>query len=371
MKIFLAFAFLIKFSTSVPVNNGQLDNANLTEFMGSRIYVPGEDLTRFGINSDNTTIFEAQFAPHFGVNNGQIMTFAIWTSVNTAKLVFFHGKTYEERTRFDLSQAPEILKHDKFDNERPTVLYLHGYLENLECESIHVIVDAYLQRNDHNIIVLDWSKLAYGLYFMGAVPNLQKLSDPLSDSILDLINAGLDINKLHVVGHSLGGQLAGATAKHIKEKSNKALKLRRISALDPAFPGFYPQMFYNHIDKYDAKFVDVIHTNGAMAGAPISTGTVDFWPNSGEFLQPGCMEAVCSHHRSWRYWAESVASKDGEQNFPAVKCTSWSDFKTGRCDEDNFTYMGIACPTTVVGDYYLETNKAGPYAKGTAGMDFY
>lgn len=34
--------------------------------------------------------------------------------------------------------------------------------------------------------------------------------------------------------------------------------------------------------------VDVIHTDAGLYGAPRSTGTVDFWPNSGKTLQPGC-----------------------------------------------------------------------------------
>lgn len=34
--------------------------------------------------------------------------------------------------------------------------------------------------------------------------------------------------------------------------------------------------------------VDVIHTDAWLYGAPVSTGTVDFWPNGGVTLQPGC-----------------------------------------------------------------------------------
>lgn len=34
--------------------------------------------------------------------------------------------------------------------------------------------------------------------------------------------------------------------------------------------------------------VDVIHTDAWLYGAPVSTGTIDFWPNSGKTLQPGC-----------------------------------------------------------------------------------
>lgn len=43
-----------------------------------------------------------------------------------------------------------------------------------------------------------------------------------------------------------------------------------------------------HIDKNDAEFVDIIHTDANFYGAPMATGTIDFWPNGGVRFQPGC-----------------------------------------------------------------------------------
>ena len=80
----------------------------------------------------------------------------------------------------------------------------------------------------------------------------------LADTFLELINRGLDVNKLHIVGHSLGGQLAGIVARKIKEKSNKTFKLKRITALDPAFPPFYPGLIYKPLNKKDADLVGKI-----------------------------------------------------------------------------------------------------------------
>lgn len=45
---------------------------------------------------------------------------------------------------------------------------------------------------------------------------------------------------------------------------------------------------YDHLSDKDAQFVDIIHTDAGLYGQPISTGTVDFWPNSGKTLQRGC-----------------------------------------------------------------------------------
>lgn len=111
---------------------------------------------------------------------------------------------FEQNKIFDLNRAVDILKQPEFDNSKPTVLYLHGFLETPDVESIHVIVDAYQVRNDHNIIVLDWGELADGSYLFEALPNALKLGEVLSEQVLSMINEGLDASKLHIVGHSLG-----------------------------------------------------------------------------------------------------------------------------------------------------------------------
>lgn len=57
--------------------------------------------------------------------------------------------------------------------------------------------------------------------------------------------------------------------------------------LDPAYPLFERASPSGRLDRSDATFVDVIHTNaGTLAewrvGFPFSVGHADFWPNGGE-----------------------------------------------------------------------------------------
>lgn len=42
------------------------------------------------------------------------------------------------------------------------------------------------------------------------------------------------------------------------------------------------------LNKADADMVDAIHTDSWLYGDPFCCGTVDFWPNGGRTLQPGC-----------------------------------------------------------------------------------
>lgn len=90
--------------------------------------------------------------------------------------------------------------------------------------------------------------------------------------------------------------------------------------------------------------VDVIHTDAGVLGADKDSGTVDFWPNGG-IDQPGCNnplldEPTCNHARSWRYFAESVATP--KKIFFAMKCTNYDTFKQINCtDNVRLNNMGI------------------------------
>lgn len=61
--------------------------------------------------------------------------------------------------------------------------------------------------------------------------------------------------------------------------------------LDPASPMFeYIGGNASRLDASDADFVDVIHTAGGAAGYYGVLGDVDFYPNGGTPLMPGCKD---------------------------------------------------------------------------------
>lgn len=274
-------------------------------------------------------------------------------SLDSVKFMFFYGNKSNEHKNFSLNELGELTKHSKFNSVRPTVLYFHGYIEHMTDEHIEVIVDAYLTRGDHNLIMVDWNDMADGSYLLDALPNAIKLGKMIGGKIVELANNGFDIGKIHLVGHSLGGQLVGYIGRTVIQKSEKKLKIKRITALDPAFPGFYPAIFGTHLSHKDAEFVDIIHTDAWLYGSPSSTATADFWPNAGKTLQPGCPKRnykmlsdndLCSHRRSWRFWAESVKEKS-TPSFQSVRCESWAKFKDGDFDRRApVALMGIDCP---------------------------
>ena len=66
------------------------------------------------------------------------------------------------------------------------------------------------------------------------------------------------------------------------------LKRSLFTALDPVGIAFFAFGNPYRLDKSDADFLDVIHTDASHYGVGIPIGHVDFYPNGGRRVQPGC-----------------------------------------------------------------------------------
>lgn len=143
----------------------------------------------------------------------------------------------------------------------------------------------------------------------------------------------------------------------------------RITGLDPAHPCFREGEEINGLQRGDALFVDIIHSNCGVLGRRSPLGDVDFFPNGRHPLQPGCISIICSHARSWEFYAETVVPGN-ELNFLATRCDSYTSLKAGKCGGE-LVPMGYAVPTTAKGDYFLVTNSVKPYGMGAALFDLY
>uniref|UniRef100_A0A2H1V975 SFRICE_028838 n=1 Tax=Spodoptera frugiperda TaxID=7108 RepID=A0A2H1V975_SPOFR len=294
--------------------------------------------------------------------------------IEDVKLRFYNGQTVDQHVDIPLSQAEQLMQVGIFNHDSPTVFYIHGYVEVPDQESIKTIVNAYLQtKPGTNVILLDWSEMAQGSYTFSAVWNAKKVGPAVAEQLNKLIDLGLPLEKLHIIGFSLGCHVAGYTARELKTRYNKLVK--RVTALDPAYPSFYPNtIFLQHVNAGDAEFVDAIHTDGGGYGAPVPTGTADFWPNGGLRKQPGCPlfapiplsdENLCSHWRSWQYYAESVRNPEA---FPASPALSYMYFQLNPNRAQGMKYMGYGCDSNARGNYYLTTNSQAPFARGMNGI---
>ncbi|KAL6436730.1 hypothetical protein ACFW04_004868 [Cataglyphis niger] len=270
-------------------------------------------------------------------------------------LRIYVGTTIDEYVDYSLKNTDALLSRIQYS--KPTMLYIHGYTEHLEKESVQTIVQAYLKRNDHNIIAVDYGKLVSNSY-LNAVRNVPNVAAALTVTLDNMIVSGLDSEKLHIVSHSLGSQVAGYIGRSV------SFQIPRITGLDPAGP------FFNYLEPRltftDARFVDIIHTDVRFYGIAKITGTVDFFPNGGLRVQPGCplnttintKQDFCSHHRSWRFYAESLTD---ESAFQGVECPSLYYFYSGKCNNNTRVIMGYGTSNNAQGSIYLVTADQSPF----------
>lgn len=150
-----------------------------------------------------------------------------------------------------------------------------------------------------------------------------------------------DLSNVHFIGHSLGSHMAGYAGHCLQNRFH--LKLGRITGLDPAAPLFAETPRIVRLDRSDADFVDVIHTDISLFGGlglRQRIGHVDFYPNGGTD-NPGCEGKLkeyldnsestlianmqqflgCNHIRSYQFLTESI--RNTKCPFMAITCPSF------------------------------------------------
>uniref|UniRef100_A0A8C1A7B9 PLAT domain-containing protein n=1 Tax=Cyprinus carpio carpio TaxID=630221 RepID=A0A8C1A7B9_CYPCA len=147
-------------------------------------------------------------------------------------------------------------------------------------------------------------------------------------------SANVPLEKLHLLGYSLGAHVAGFAG-----------------SLDPAGPNFEGVHAHRRLSPDYAHFVEVLHTFtqgslGLSIGIEQPVGHVDIYPNGGSF-QPGCnlrgaLEKIasygilalnnairCEHERSVHLFIDSLLN-EGEAS-RAYSCGSNDMFNCGMC----------------------------------------
>ncbi|XP_026733202.1 pancreatic lipase-related protein 3-like [Trichoplusia ni] len=252
----------------------------------------------------------------------------------------------------------------------PVKILIHGYTGYRDFSPNTEIRPAYLKCCNYNIISIDYNPIAREPCYIEAARNTELVGKCTAQLIDQLVQKhDFNLSQFHVIGFSLGGQAAGFIGDYLTSGL-----LDRITGLDPALPLFVTTDPKKKIDKSDAKFVDVLHTNALEKGKLESSGTVDFYANGG-ITQPGCRttredtKSGCSHGRAPQYYAESINTEVG---FYAAKCYSWITYMIGWCELFNSAddvLFGEHVPLDAKGLYFFRTNSEAPYARGTNNKD--
>ncbi|XP_050677746.1 pancreatic lipase-related protein 3-like [Leptidea sinapis] len=243
---------------------------------------------------------------------------------------------------------------------RPIVILIHGYMETSDGVMVQALGTEFLKISDLNVFALD-GRNVIGLEYLRSSTYVRFMGEELGRLLSGVIKRGKNASMITLIGHSLGAHVAGVAGEKVKQDTGQTIG--RITGLDPAGPCFSNVTLDNRLDKTDAEYVDIIHTNGGILGMKDPVGHKDFFPNNG-MSQPDCYLSTCDHSRAWELYAESI---NNPRRFPARKCDSWSEFQSGSCMKNEVSYMGINSRKGSSGLYFLTTGSASPFGLGAAG----
>jgi len=303
-----------------------------------------------------------------------------------SKIKFFLWTRQNPSDYDTVELTEESLANSHFDSRHPTIILAHGWNSHGQGFGGD-LSEAYLQVGEFNVFAIEWGDLETWANYPQAAIRTRAVGEHSANLVKILSDVGA-FNKIHVVGHSLGAHVGGFLAKKVQEMGLGTLD--RVTGLDPAEPLFDIAGPHDRIDKSDAKFVDIIHTNSGMLwngclSIKKSIGHVDIYPAGGSH-QPGCVEACiipdimcynitiedlikggCSHNRAIQYHKESITATGGAQ-FLAWHCHSWEDFQAGDCCDGEQVVMGQWIESrSPEGKYFLNVRDEKPYALGEAG----
>merc|ERR1712130_385351 len=214
------------------------------------------------------------------------------SEINPELVLWSDGGWIPIRNKSDFDQL--------YNRQKKTVVAIHGWSPTAKkYQHMEVFSDLFsiLGNNEFNKLAIDWKKGSSGLNYPLAYNNMRVVGHIMAHKFIDY---DVEMEHLHLIGHSLGAHMSGYIGKLVQTFQN-GRKIGRITGLDPAGPGFdFPSFWYKKYDNLtlthlwhtDAQFVDVIHTDSGKFGnghygLEKSLGHADFYPSNGRD-QPFC-----------------------------------------------------------------------------------
>ncbi|KAB0794898.1 hypothetical protein PPYR_11737 [Photinus pyralis] len=321
------------------------------------LFVINMCITLLCASSDSSAIGNSSNVKGTTLNIG-ICNFRLGRNCGQSNVTFYlYTNNQVEGEQIVVNKSSSNLLQTAFNVSLETKILIHGYNSDMFLGVLNGIKTEYFKSGKLNVILIDWSDYAKGPCYPAAVWNCRMVGNCLSQ-LIDAIRC-ISTSNVHLLGFSLGSHVAAFASNYASKK------VKRITGLDPALPGFATAANENKLDSSDADFVDVIHTNAFMQGTPLQSGHIDFFVNGG-IIQPGCMQEgnvlACSHHRAPIYYAESINSVPG---FWGWSCSSFWEYLIGRCwKSGNQTIMGEHTDRNMRGIFLVITNSQAEYAMG-------
>lgn len=92
-----------------------------------------------------------------------------------------------------------MLTNKHFDHDRPTAMFVFGWIQSPVGDTSRQLIDAYIERADYNFLVLDWSDYNVDPYTV-VMLRMCKMSRIVGRAFAKLFRKGLNDETFHCVG---------------------------------------------------------------------------------------------------------------------------------------------------------------------------
>ncbi|XP_053686690.1 lipase member I-like [Sabethes cyaneus] len=253
----------------------------------------------------------------------------------------------------------------KIDVNKPMTFVIHGWLDNATRLWVQFTVQDIMKYSDTNVCTVNWSRLARYNYYQVAVNHTLLVSEFLTKFVEFLVTTGIPLDKITMVGHSMGAQICGQVGRNFRGK------IAKIYGLDPAGPCFtFPRDrgLQYRLDHTDAKFVQMVITSRYMIGVGSGEGHENFYPNGGYSPQTNCAlpvtsdaefadQIMCSHLHATTLFRLSLNPKNV---YRARRCINWPLYLLVFCNSNEANLLGVYS-NQASGNFYLRTSAFSPY----------
>lgn len=120
------------------------------------------------------------------------------------------NKWYRNQSGYQqvLAEDPNITR--KLNLTIPTAFLIHGWFDSVNRTWINKTMSSYVRHFHSNICGVDWSRLALTEYTIAA-DNTKIVAKYLQKFIEFLMENGMKLKQITLIGHSMGAQIAGMT----------------------------------------------------------------------------------------------------------------------------------------------------------------
>ncbi|XP_045622276.2 lipase member H [Procambarus clarkii] len=290
-----------------------------------------------------------------------VKVYPSYPSGKVGVLFYYSTSVHEDRKEFRATEEGVALL--PVGPHTPIFIVIHGYTESSIRPWVVSLTNALLAHDTKSVVILVdyWDLLTISRpYMMINVRNIANITASMIDLLV--VEKGVKLTNIHVMGFSLGGRIGGLVGDRIQTGT-----IGRITGIDASYPWLPPKTKDEFLDAGDASLVVNIRTS--FIGSYSPPGHIDFYANGG-LSQPGCDDwflpnqahQVCNHYRSVALMIEAVKHAD-DRVFPACGCPDWESFKNHTCDCQTVNNFGLYPNTSALGKFYFSTNSEPPYSR--------